>query len=91
MPADGLGEGGFFEVASETDEIGDVMAVTDRGDSLVNDRAVIKDSGGVVGGCANEFHAAFVGLVVGLGPGKGGQEAVVNVDHGSATEIEEAA
>ncbi len=83
VPADGLGEDGFFEVAAFAGEVGNGVAVADAGDVLMDDGAFVEIGGGVVGGRPDQFDAALVGLVVGAAAGKGGEEGVMDVDDGS--------
>ena len=49
-------------------------------DILFDDRAFIKIAGNIMRGCADQFDAALVRLVIRLGAFEAGQEAVVNVD-----------
>ena len=49
-------------------------------DLLLDDGAGVQVSGDVVAGGADEFHAAFVCLAVGICANEGGQEGVVDVD-----------
>ena len=44
----------------------------------------IQFGGDIVAGGTDQFHTAFVGLVVGACTGKGGQEAMMDVDELSA-------
>ena len=75
------GEDDFFEVFAEADEVVDGVAVADVLDVLVDDGALVEVRGDVVAGSADDFDAAFVGLVVGFCAGEGGEEGVVDVDH----------
>ena len=54
--------------------------MVDADDVLLDDRAGIEFAGYVVAGGADQLDAAFVGLMVRLGAGEAGQEAVVDVD-----------
>ncbi len=72
VPADGLGEDDFLEVAAEALEVFHVVTVGDVADVLGDDGAFIEDRGDVMRGGADNFHAASVGLMVGFGPGEGG-------------------
>ena len=58
-------------------------AMADRLHVLFDDRAVVQLGGNEVGGGADQFHAAPVGLVVGLGALEAWKEGVVNVDDAS--------
>jgi hypothetical protein len=58
------------------------MAVRGADHVLLDDRALVEVGGRVVGGGADQLHAALVGLVIGPPPAEGRQEGVVDVDHG---------
>jgi DNA-binding transcriptional LysR family regulator len=91
-------EGEGLHVAAEADHLVGGVAVVHAHDFLLDDRAGVEVGGGVVAGGADELHAAVEGLVVGLGPHEGGQEAVVDVDnlavqplaHGGRDDLHEA-
>ena len=52
----------------------------DVGGVLLDDRALVQVGGGIVGGGADELHAAVVGLPIRVGADEGRQERVVDVD-----------
>ena len=89
MPANRLGADGFFEIATAADNVLDVVAVGNAGDVLRDNGAFIEIGGGVMGGGADEFDAAGMGLVVGAATGEGGEETVMDVDDGHAAAREE--
>ncbi len=79
--ADAFREGGAFAVAAEA---GEVVWGVEMGDAfyfLLDDGAGIQVCGDVVAGGADEFHAALVGLAVGVRADEGGKEGVVDVDN----------
>ena len=80
VPAHGLRERGALDVAAAGHEVGGGLGVGHRLHGLRDDRALVQVGGHVVGGGADELHAAFVRLVVGAGALEGGQERVVDVD-----------
>ena len=49
-------------------------------DFLLDDGAGVEICGDVVAGGSDEFHAALVGLLVGVRADEGGEEGVVDVD-----------
>ena len=51
-----------------------LVPVGDPTDVLIDDGALIEVAGHVVGGGADYFHAAGLGLMVGTGPHERGQE-----------------
>ena len=57
-----------------------VVAVVDADHVLLDDRALVEVGGDVVGGRADQLHAAVEGLVVGPGALEARQERVVDVD-----------
>lgn len=50
VPANGLGEDGFLEVAAPPNEVFNGVTVVYRGDILLNNGPIIEDGGGVVRG-----------------------------------------
>jgi hypothetical protein len=78
--ADALGDGVALAVAAEADEVGGGVEVMHAFDFLLDDGPGIEIGGDVVAGGADEFDAALVGLLVGIGADEGGQETVVDVD-----------
>lgn len=81
MPAHRTGEHPPLNVLPELHEFRRVVGVGDPLDVLLDDRTLIEVRGRVVGGRADEFHPAGMGLVVRAGPLEGGEERVVDVDH----------
>lgn len=73
-------QGGAFEVGALADQVLDGVAVVDAAGGLFDDRPGVEFIGDVVAGGADEFDAALVRVMVRLGTGKGGEEAVVDVD-----------
>ena len=55
--------------------VGGVFAVGDADHVLLDDRALVEVLGRVVGGGADQLHAAVVRALVGAGAREGGQEA----------------
>ncbi len=80
VPVDGTREDDALQVAALLDEAGELVALGDAGDVLLDDGAFVEDRGDVVAGGADEFNAPGEGSVVGFGPGEGGKERVVDVD-----------
>ena len=70
--ADAFGDGGALAVAAEADEVVGGVEVMHAFDFLLDDGAGVEVCGDVVAGGTDEFHAAFVGLFVGIGPDEGG-------------------
>src|SRR3546814_13444589 len=60
--------------------------MADRFDILMNDRPFVEVSSDIMGGRTDHFHAARMGLVIGLGALETRQETMVNVD-AAATQI----
>jgi hypothetical protein len=75
----GAGEYNPFEIFALPDQIGDFITVADTYHVLLNDRPFIEVCRHVVRGRADDFDAACVGAMVGLGSGKGREEGVVDV------------
>ena len=75
-----LSENGLLQVLSLTDQVFDSVPVTDSGDVLGDNRALIKRRGHVVRRRTNHLDSSCVGLVVRASARKGRQEAVMNVD-----------
>jgi len=65
VAADGSGENAGFDVAAYLSKLFDAHGVIDAFDVLTNDWPFVEVGGDVVGGCANDFYTAGVGLVVG--------------------------
>ena len=80
VPTHGAGKDDFFEVAALTDEVLDSLLVGDADDVLLDDGAFVQFRRDVMAGGTDDFDTAVMGGVVGPGSGKGGEEAVVDVD-----------
>ena len=80
MEADTACQGKSLTVASEASHLGRCVKVFDRDHLLMDDRACIQLRSCVVAGGADQFHAPIVGTTVGIGPGKGRQQGVVDID-----------
>ena len=81
MEVHGAGEDGLFQIAALAHQIGHGVAVAGLRDILGDDRPLVQLRRDVVGGGADHFDAALVGLVVGPRAGEGGQERVMDVDY----------
>src|SRR3954468_21698975 len=77
VPPHGAGEHRSLHVLADTRERGDVVAVVDSLDVLLDDRALVERGGDVMGGRADQLHSAFRRAPVGVGAGERGQERVV--------------
>ena len=75
-----------FDIAALADEILRRIAVADALDVLVDDRPFIERTGHVMRGGADQFDAARVSLMVGLGAFEAGQETVMDVDAATGKE-----
>src|SRR5918997_6294693 len=80
VPPHRAGEDAPLDLAPEADEILGGVAVGYVGDVLVDDGPRVEILRDVVGGRADRLHAPLVSPAVGVGPGEGGQEGVVDVD-----------
>ena len=89
VPAYGLSESEFLDVASFGDEIVYTVAVSDVCDALMDDGTLVEVCSRVVGGGSDEFDPLLVGLVVGFCSCEGRQEGVVNIDDRNADRIHE--
>ena len=85
--ADAFSQCGAFAVATETSEILWAVKVLHALDFLLDDWACIELASDVMACCADEFHAALVGLSVRVGTDEGGQEAMMNVDQSAMVSI----
>ena len=72
VPTNGAGEDHFFKIAAFFHQVFKGIAMRDARDALFDDRAVVEDFSDIVRGSADEFYAAFVGLVMGLCAYEGG-------------------
>src|SRR5215470_14389282 len=80
MVADGARQHASLDVASLADEILGRVAMADALDVLIDDRPLVEIARDVMGGGANQLHAALVGLMIGLGALEARQEGMVDVD-----------
>jgi hypothetical protein len=85
----GFAENQFFQTPSFAQQVGHGVPVADPPDLLVDDGTVVEDGSDIVGGGADQLHAASMGLMVRAGPGEGWQEGMVNVDDRAADAVEE--
>ena len=74
------GQDDLFQILALADEITDGMLVVDVDGALLDDRPFIQVRGDVVAGRADDFDAASIGRMIGLGTGKGRQKRMMNVD-----------
>jgi hypothetical protein len=91
VPLDGAREHDALDVGAGARQVRDRRAVGRAHDVLLDDRAGVELLGDVVGGRADDLHAALVGPAVGVRAREGRQERVVDVDHRHAELIEERA
>ena len=68
-------------------QVSDAVAVTDAGDLLLDDGAVIELLGDVVSGGSDDLHTSGSGLLVRIGAGEGGQEGVMDVNAASVPRL----
>ncbi len=80
MQSNGRGEHRSFKIASFADQVIDGITMIHGQRALGDDGTFVKIVGDVMTGRADDFHAAFKRLVVGLASGEGRKEAVMNVD-----------
>ena len=76
---DGTGQHQLFQVPALAHQIGYRIPVAYADDVLGDDGPAVQFGGDVVAGGADHLDPAFVGLVIGLGAGKGGQEGVMDI------------
>ena len=74
------GEYETLGVLTEFNDVSSRVAVVDAGDVLFDDWPFIELSGDEVRSGANQFHAASVGLMVGLGAFETREQRVMNID-----------
>src|SRR6516164_712750 len=79
MPADCLGQNGLLQVLPFADEFFDRMPVTNPGNVLCDNRALVKVRRDIVGSCTDDLDASSVSLVVGVASCKRRKEAMVNI------------
>jgi len=69
-----------FDIAPGGDEIIGRHCVADAFGFLFDDRALVEVRRDIVRGRPDQFHPAFISLMIGFGPLEGRQERVVNID-----------
>lgn len=84
-----MGQCELFQVSPFAYEIANVVTMGDLGHGLMDNGALVKIGGGVVGRGPDQLDTLFVRLVVGLGAGEGGKKGVMDIDNGFAEGIEE--
>jgi len=89
VPGNCLGQSQLFQVSPFAYEIANVVAMGYLGHGLMDNGALVKIGGGVVGRGPDELDPLFVSLVVGLGAGEGGKKGVMDIDNGLAEGSEE--
>src|ERR1700730_5189477 len=72
VPTNGAGEDHFFKVAPFFHQVFKGIAMRDASDALFDDGPVVRDSGDIVRGGADEFYAALIGLAMGFRADEGG-------------------
>ena len=80
VQAHGARQDHFFQIAPLAHQVVDRVAVRAAHHVLLDDRPFVQHRARVVGGGADQLHAALVGLVVRLAAHERGQERVVDVD-----------
>ena len=88
MPDDGAGENGSFDLTTDPPEVPDIVALVDPLHVLIDDRTGVEVGGDVVGGRADQFDAALIGLRVRVRAAEGGQETVIKVDDTKAPTLD---
>ena len=86
VPLHGTRQHLAFGVSPDGGQILDGFAVVHPGHVLLDDGAFVEGGRHVMGGGADQLHAALMGLVIRFGPFEAGQKAVVDVD-GTALEF----
>src|SRR3546814_2288625 len=86
MILNGGSEHPAFYITALANQIFGRVRMADRFDILMNDRPFVEVSSDIMGGRTDHFHAARMGLVIGLGALETRQETMVNVD-AAATQI----
>src|SRR3546814_10552622 len=86
MIVNGGSEHPAFYITALANQIFGRVRMADRFDILMNDRPFVEVSSDIMGGRTDHFHAARMGLVIGLGALETRQETMVNVD-AAATQI----
>lgn len=74
----------LLEVASFSYQIVDAVTMPDSDDILLDDGALIEILRRIMGRRADDLHAPFVCLSVGIGPDKSRKERMVDIDHWAA-------
>ena len=80
MIADSFGEGDSFALAAEAGEIGGGVEMVHAFDFLFDNGSGVEFRGYVVAGCADDFYAALVCLLVWFCADECGEKRVVDVD-----------
>ncbi len=80
MPPDRPGQDRLFQILSLSNQVLQIIPVGDPGDVLLDDRPLIELLRHVMGGGPDHLHPAREGLLVGLSPDEGRQEAVMDID-----------
>ena len=75
-----------FDVPTLTNQILGSVLMADAFDVLLDDGTLVEIRGNIMGGGADQFYAARVGLMVGLGALEARQEAVMDVDAATGKE-----
>ena len=73
VPADGARQHGALDVGAQADQRRRRRRGARRGHVLLDDRALVEVLGDVVGGGADQLHAALLGPLVGPAPAKAGR------------------
>ncbi len=78
--ADGAEDAFGFQLLAALDDAGERFVAADEEGFLGDDGAFVEVGSDEVGGDADDFDAALVGLAIGVGAGKGGKERGMDVD-----------
>src|SRR3546814_9763276 len=89
MILNGGSEHPAFYITALANQIFGRVRMADRFDILMNDRPFVEVSSDIMGGRTDHFHAARMGLVIGLGALETRQETMVNVDAAATKRSEE--
>jgi len=81
MQANRVSEGLALDIPTLAHEIFDLVAMTDRGHALGDDRPGIQLGGDVMSGGADELHAALVRSQIGASTSEGRKEGMMDIDH----------
>src|SRR3546814_2443035 len=80
MPAHGARQHLTLEIAAETAQIEYFVTMRDTAGVLIDDRSLIERRGHVTCGCADQFDATHVGLLIRIGTDERRQKVVKHVD-----------